>query len=122
MKLEQLQRFIDSLLDPELARRLQVGALGSDYVVLIAESSAWAAKIRYTIPMILEHLQTHTEYARVTTIRIRTQKYDRPTPHVPEPRRLSLGIEAASAIEETAENIEDQEIARALRKLTRHSS
>lgn len=120
-KLERLQRLIDSLLDAELVKRLQVGAIGNDYIVLIAESSAWAAKIRYIIPMILEHLRNQADYAQITTIRIRTQKYDRPAPYVPETRRLSLGVDAASAIEETAENVEDQDIAKALRRLTRHS-
>ena len=120
-KLERLQGFIDSFLEPEVAKRLHVGSQGSDFIVLIAESSAWAAKIRYLVPVILQNLATQPEYATINTVRIRTEKNDRPAPYTPEIRRLALGKKAASALEESSELIEDPEIAAALRRLGRHS-
>lgn len=121
-KLEHMQMFISSFVDAELMKKITIGAVGTDFIVLIADSPAWAAKIRYIVPQILENLNARAEYAAVNTIRIRTQKHDRPPPILPTPHRLTLGSEAASALKETANSIEDDEIAKALKRLSRHST
>ena len=120
-KLEQVQAFINSFLDPVLSKRMMVGALGDDFIVLIAESPAWAAKIRYVIPLLLDNLALQDEFKSVKTIRIRTQKHDRPEPVKPAPRRLKLGRSAAQALEDSAGTMEDEAIAMALRRLSRHT-
>lgn len=120
-KLEQVQVFINSFLDPELSKRMMVGALGDDFIVLIAESPAWAAKMRYVIPLLLDNFALKDEFKSVKTIRIRTQKHDRPEPPRPVPHRLKIGADAAKVMKDTAGTMEDEAIAMALQRLSNHS-
>ncbi len=68
-QLTQLNRLFKSLLDPNLAKHCNLAKLEKDQVTVIADNSAWATKLRFSIPDILKNLHIQPEFKMIKTIK-----------------------------------------------------
>jgi hypothetical protein len=120
-KLQQLSRFIQSTLDPEMAAHCQLLNLRNESLIMACDSTVWATRLRYHIPSLLLSLQQQTELGGVVDIQIRV----RPVVHSPPQqvkRRAVLSTDAAYCIQQCAQSVTDPGLSRALQQLARRKS
>lgn len=115
--LQRIEEFIALILDPEIAKRISVGTMGEDYLVIIVDSSAWASRIRYMLPVLLDHFSQHQQYRSIKSIRIRTLKQDVGEAYAVPKRRLKISDDAQRNIESMAKSMAGSEIGDALQRL-----
>lgn len=109
-----------SLLLEELAEQLPpairshcLGArLDGDTLVVLADSAAWATRLRYALPSILARHGARKCRVRVMPLEQRRPKTVRKRPQLPP--------EAARLLAQTAESTEDPDLAAVLRRLAAH--
>ena len=88
-------------------------------LILIADSSAWASKLRYQVATIQRRMEAAPEFARVRNIRVKVAAAE-PTTQVPVRRAQALSATTAEGIRKQAESIEDPLLREAILKLTSH--
>ena len=100
-RLLQLERKVLAALDPELGRHCRVAAFRDGDLLLLAASPAWATRLRYAAPAIVEQLRGAGGFPGVRKVRVRVHAGDRPKPpdERPGPR---LSRANAELIEQTA--------------------
>jgi hypothetical protein len=118
-KLSQLQAINQSLkkiLTKDLALHCQAGGLEAGNLALIADSAAWATKLRYQSSEILQTLRQEKEFAGLKSIHIavKTPDYLPPQKNLPKPY-LSQGN--ARVIDQLADKIEDVKLRQSLKRL-----
>lgn len=119
-RLLRLQRLFESAAPPPLARGARVANLKLGKLVIHAESSAVAAKLRQIVPTLLDVF--HNESAEITGIEIAVQpRANKPSPssavdHDP------LGDHAKQGLTSLAERLpEDSPLRQALRHLVKNA-
>lgn len=113
-----LENRVLSLLPPEFAPHCRVAGLTGGRLLLVADTPAWAARLRFQGTHLVQHL------GRVGTVTVRTVQV-RIIPPVdetkPAPRRTRLSAENARLLEQTAKGIQDPRLAQALTRLARRA-
>lgn len=113
-----LERQILSLLPPEFAPHCRVAGVTGGRLLLVADTPAWAARLRFQGTQLVQHL------GRVGTVTVRTVQV-RIIPPIdetrPAPRRIRLSAENARLLEQTAKGIRDARLAQALTRLARRA-
>ena len=98
---------------PSAIRPHCLGArLDEDTLVVLADSAAWATRLRYEVPRVLDQFGARN-------LRIRVVPADKQPPDKAR-AQPSLPAEAAKALEQTAETVDDPELATVLRRLAKH--
>ena len=69
-QLETINALVQPLLDEELALHCQVANFREGCLVLQADSAAWATRLRYQIPVLLQALRTPDRLPNIATIRL----------------------------------------------------
>ena len=116
-KTEQVQQFIHTFLDPELAAKIIVSKRGDNDLVLLAESPAWAAKIRYLVPLMLDNFARNDDFKSIKSIRIRNIKQDHLETESHTLPKHPPSAQALETINNFADSIEDEALSSALRRL-----
>ena len=116
-KIKPIQEFINSFLDPEIASRFVVASADEDYIVLVADSSAWAAKIRYLIPLMLDNFARHEQLKWVKQIQVKILKHDQYSNEQQHPKAMAPSQRSRHHINAFADSVADEELAAALRRL-----
>lgn len=70
-ELSSLETLVRSWLPPALAPHVRVAALREGTLVLAVDSAAWATRLRYEIPRLVECAQANDATRAVTQVRIR---------------------------------------------------
>lgn len=98
---------------PSAIRSHCVGArLDGDTLVVLADSAAWATRLRYAVPRIMVQFGARNLRVRVMPLDSRPRKKVRDRPRMPP--------EAALMLAQTAESTEDPALAAVLRRLAAH--
>ena len=118
-KSEGVQQFIHSFMDPELAAKIIVAKWEHDELVLLAESPAWAAKIRYLVPLMLDNFARNNTFNSIKSIRIRNVTYDRLEVDSHILPKHPPSSQALETINNFAESIEDEALSNALKRLAK---
>jgi hypothetical protein len=108
---------IKALLDEPLRRHIQVATVQGDTLILIADSPAWAAKLRYLTSDLRRRIAENTVFPEVRSIRVRVAKSG--VPRQPDARRPKRPL-SKLAVEELrcqAESLEDPVLREALLRL-----
>ena len=116
-KIEPIQEFIDSFLDPDMAKRFIVASGEEDHIVLLADSSAWAAKIRYLIPSMLDNFARHEQLKWIKKIQVKILKHDQQKSEYRISKAAVPSERSRNQIREFADLIDDEELAAALKRL-----
>lgn len=93
--------------------------LKEDTVVLIADTPAWAAKLRYQVAAIQRRIEAIPELAGIRNIRVKVAAAEPATP-TPTRRAKALSATTADGVRKQAESIEDPQLREAMLKLTGH--
>ena len=119
--LERVNRTLRGLLDPGLAEHCRVANVDRYTLVLQTDSSAWASRLRYLAPAILEKLAKKLGWKEVTHTKVLVRP-ELPPDRQPSARTAHLSRESASLLRDVALSIEDPRLREALLKLSRRGS
>ncbi len=115
-RLQKMQTRLHQLLPTDLAAHVQVANLRGDRLVLTADASAWASRLRYLSTDLLQQLRS--DGWRCQRIDIKVAALHAPPP-VPKVKR-SLSDASRRLLLQTAKHIDNPEIAATLEKLAQH--
>jgi hypothetical protein len=118
-----LRRITDTLrkaLVEPLASHCIAANIDGETLVVGCDTSAWAAKLRFQIPQLLDRLKAETDLQSLRQIRIRVQPLNK-EPSRTTKRRFRLSEHSAALIASIADNTADPELKAALRRLSQRT-
>lgn len=117
--IHKIDQELKKILDPSLQEHFELANINADIAVLLAGSSAWATRLRYNIPAILNALNNQLNLTAVKTIRIKIKKpaFDHKTS---SKKTNILSNKSAQFLNDAANNFNDPEIRACLQKLSKH--
>lgn len=104
--LQALEDRVSEQLPPSLRSHCKVAAIYDDVLVMSASSAAWATRLRYLAPSLLEFLQQRCAFSRVRAIRIKISLPET-APLVKPACRPRLSKRSAKYLERAAQAITD---------------
>ena len=110
---------IKQLIDEPLRAHVRFALIKGDTLILIADSSAWASKLRYLVSTIQSRAETSPDLALIRNIRVKVAAAE-PVNQIPTRRAQGLSATTAEGVREQAQSIEDPLLRAALLKLTGH--
>lgn len=113
--LADLEKRLQSLLPEPLGTHCRVLNLRDHTLTLAADSSAWAARLRYQTRILLQQL-ARSPSVTVRTIQVRILPTPRPEPEKPK-RNARLSSDNARLLRQTAESLADPALRSALLKV-----
>ena len=117
--LQALDDRLGEYLTPLLKSHCTVAALRDDVLVINAHSPAWATRLRYLAPSILEFLHGRGEsLPSFRTIRIRVSLPEEVILTAKPPPRLQLSIQTARHLKHIAQSIPDPDLQSILLRLS----
>ena len=115
--LHRLERLLDRLLDPDTRVHCRVGNIRDGVLILFTDSTAWATRLRYHVPSLLNALQQQKPLQELRKIELRVLPLEKKEiTH----QKANLSSEAASCITACAEGIDDEGLSQALQRLASH--
>lgn len=114
-RLQSLNRALRDALPAPMAEHCQVANLRGHQLILAADSSVWATRVRYHTPQLLSHFRQlgSVEIDKVRVhIRTETSRND-----PPQRRQASISASAGTILEQTARGIGDAGLESALLRL-----
>lgn len=117
--LQQIDTTLRKRLPQDLAVHVHVANVRDKHLVMIADSAAWATRLRFHRGDILQGLRSPdgTEITRLD-VQVRPRSKEPRTPHRP----LPPSPQACRDIEAAASHIGDEDLADALRRLAQHKA
>ncbi len=112
---------LDELLTEPLKGRVSVARASGETVILVAESPAWSARVRYLTPQILDHLRSRLENPRLNRVQIVTRP-TKSSADAPPGRRPRLSSHSAALLECVARASDNEALATTLMRLAGRAS
>lgn len=118
---EKLQKH----LSPSLSSHCTVGNYTDETLILFAETSAWATKLRYCSPEILNYTKRECGLPRLKSVRIKVSpdlnKLNQSRlPLNPSIRKGALSKKSADFIKSAASSISDPALQKSILKISKH--
>lgn len=110
---------VKQLIDEPLRAHVRFALIKGDTVILIADSSAWASKLRYQVATIQRRMESSPELPEIRNIRVKVAAAE-PTSQIPTHRAQALSATTAEGVRRQAESIEDPLLREAVLKLAGH--
>ncbi|HCU89684.1 MAG TPA: hypothetical protein DGR97_07065 [Gammaproteobacteria bacterium] len=108
---------VKSLVAEPLRSHIQLVAVREDTIVLTADSSAWAAKMRYQVPNLVKKIRKTSEFAEIQTIRVTVLKSSS-ADTLPRNRKAApISVSCASALKNRASSVDDPALKEVLLRL-----
>lgn len=121
-RLRQLTRLVRTELEGGLAGHCQVAGFRPPALTLVADSPAWATRLRFqSKPLVRQLKRKYKEFQALEYIEVRIYP-SRLQPKSPPPPARRISRAAADNIVAMAESIGDEPLREALLKLARHAS
>lgn len=117
-ELKILNETVSGLLEPALVPHCQVANLRSGCLVLMADSAAWATRLRYSFPDLLSRLRFEARLFNITALQCVVQKEKLTIQKPVKDSPLKLSSENAKLFASMAQEESDPDLANALRKLS----
>lgn len=118
--LSQLTQALRENLDEQLAEHITVANLREQTAIITTDTPAWLTQLRYQAPTILRLLQGFPGLKNLQKVQFKIQPASNPPPTGPS-RRASLSAASAQFLQSAALSTEDDELAEALYRLSRHT-
>jgi hypothetical protein len=107
-ELARLRQVLQQNLPAPLRDHFMVAAFDKDTLILFADGTAWAARLRYQIPRLRNIARELCGLPDLRNIRIKVAPPD--VRHRPVPRRLRLSAAAAESLRRSADSTTDDEL------------
>lgn len=117
--LSDIEKNLLSFLGFPLNTHCKLANYANDTVILHSDSPAWAAKLRYNTPLILDLLRTRCRLNTLKTIRIKVNPPVSPASTLPV-KRLTLSPASAEFISQVANSMTDDNLRLSLLKIAKH--
>ncbi|WPO99173.1 DciA family protein [Pseudomonas sp. HR96] len=117
-RLAQLQRLLESQLQPAARPHCHVASWREGSLLLIVTDGHWATRLRYQQKRLQRDLQALEAFASLTRILFKVQPPN--TPAAPVTRAIDLSVGSADNIQATAQGISDPGLRAALERLAAH--
>jgi hypothetical protein len=117
--IQEIDRKLKILLDPTLQDQFELANINADIAILLVNSSAWATRLRYNIPAILNALNKQLNFPSVKTIRIKVKKIT-PDTAVSNIKPIYLSDNSAQFLNEVANNFNDPQLRACILKLSKN--
>ncbi len=119
---EKLQKH----LDPSLSSHCTVANYSDETLTVNAETSAWASKLRYCVPDILNYAKHECGLTRLKSVRIKVSPIQNKTSQsdfscTHSVRKASLSKKSADFIENVATSIKDPALRKSILKISKHT-
>ena len=72
--IQEIDCSLKKLLDPSLKDKFELANINADIAILLVSSSAWATRLRYSTPIILDTFNNQLNLTSIKTIRIKIKK------------------------------------------------
>ena len=118
--LQQMNLDFCSQLPVPLKDHCKLANIANDAVLLHAESSAWAARLRYYTPDLLNIVQNRLKLSWIRTIRIKIM-FPEEKEHSNLGRKSTMSASTSRHIADTASCTSDPELKATLLRLSRHA-
>lgn len=118
--LAHLEKKLCLFLGSPLNTHCSVVNFTDDTLVLHSDSAAWAAKLRYNIPAILNYMQNECNLTTLKTIRIKIKLPDHSRQPESVRRKPVMSKASAHFINQTAETMSDDDLRLSLLNLAKH--
>jgi hypothetical protein len=119
-QLHGLGVLLGEILGPELAAHCQLANVRGNTLVVTASSTAWATRVRYQSPQLLQKIRCEERFRGIDAIHVRITPTASPRANTPHSnRRASMSEEAAECLYQCAEGIEDKNLRSALKNLAK---
>lgn len=121
-QLGHLSNIVQAMLEPSLADHCHLAHFDGSRMVLVADSPAWAARLRFSVDTLVSQLKQYSNKFHGLSkieVAVRPELPDLPQPDVV---KRAISVEAAQYIEESAQGIEDTELKQALQRLAQRKN
>lgn len=119
-QLHGLGVLLGEILGPELATHCQLANIRGNTLVVAVSSTAWATRVRYQSPQLLQKIRCEERLRGIDTIHVRITPLASPLTSTSHSiRRASMSDAASECLSQCAEGIEDQNLRSALRHLAK---
>ncbi len=117
--LNKLQQCLNIYLSAILQEQCAVASFQNGVLTILVNNAQWATRIRYQQNKLKQQLQAHHEFHDITKIIVKVSP--KPLKRTEQPNNLSLSLNTAAVISETAKGIKDPALKEALERLARHT-
>ena len=118
-QIARLQQKLRLKLDPVLSTHLLVANFNSDVLTIHTDSPAWAARLRFKMPDILDIAKETCGLRDLHSVRVKVVIPERDSSCAT--KAMSLSDETVQMMLKTADSITDNNLRRALIRLSKHS-
>jgi len=119
--LAHLEKKLCLFLDSPLNTHCSVANFSNDTLVLHSDSAAWAAKLRYNIPAILNYMQNECNLTTLKTIRIKIKLPEHSTQSESVEQKPVMSKASANFLNQAAAAMSDDDLRLSLLKLVKHN-
>lgn len=119
-RLEALNKMLREQLPPPLNQHCQAANLRDDTLLLHADSPAWALKLRYSAPVMLERLRRQPGLQQLRTINVKVKPTGIATTPAKKTRHAQMSEDTAKLLDDVAGAITDPTLRASLLRLARH--
>lgn len=118
--LSQLEKKLHLFLESPLNTHCKIANFSNETLVLHSDSAAWAAKLRYNIPAILNYMQTECRLTTLKTVRIRIKLPEQSSQAKSASKNNLISRDSANYLNQMADSMSDADLRLSLLKLSRH--
>lgn len=108
---------VKNLVAEPLRSHIQLAVVHEDTIVLTADSSAWAAKMRYQVPNLITQIKKISEFSEIQTIRVKVSKSSSADNQPRNRKALPISTPCASALQKKASSVNDPALKEVLLRL-----
>lgn len=113
---------VKSLLAGPLSSHIQLVVIRDETLVLTADSSAWAAKMRYQVPDLYKQMAKISEFSEIQTIRVKVSKSSQADQQPASRKAVPMSALAAAELQQRASSVDDPALKDALLRLASRRS
>ena len=117
-ELARIRQVLQQALPPPLRDHFMVAAFDRDTLVLVADGTAWAARLRFQIPALRVAARERCGLPALKSVRVRVSAPL--SPPRSGNRRLRLSRSAAESLRRSADSTSDEALRASLRRLSDH--
>ena len=119
--IQEIDRSLKKLLDPSLNDKFELANINADTAVLLVSSSAWATRLRYNIPAILNIFNQQLNFTSIKTIRIKIKKSISENANLIK-KPIYLSNNAAQFLNDVANSFSDPELRNCFLNISKNRS
>ncbi len=116
---KEIDQSLKKFLDPSLSSHFILASIKTEVAIILVNSPAWATRLRYNIPTILEALNNELNLKQIKTIRIKVQHSESKRSSTKN-KPVFLSKDTAKLLQDSANSINDSELKNCLIKISKN--